>query len=65
MNFEKKMTIIFQDIILDINIVHVIKGIVTDISDESICVMLENNKFMIFPTQSLLEIAQCNEYENY
>ncbi|KYK27471.1 hypothetical protein AYK20_02655 [Thermoplasmatales archaeon SG8-52-1] len=60
MNSVRKMTIIFQDIIQDVNIVHIVKGIITDITDSSICVMLENNNFMVFTTESLLEIS---EYE--
>ena len=63
MNSVKKMTIIFQDNIQDVNIVNSVKGIITDISDISICVMLENNKFMMFTTKSLLEITECSEYE--
>lgn len=63
MNSVKKMIIIFQDNIQDVNIIHIVKGIITDISDTSICVMLENNNFMVFTTESLLEIIGYSEYE--
>ena len=58
MNSVKKMNIIFQDNIQDVNIVHIVKGIITDITNTSICVMLENNNFMVFTTESLLEISE-------
>ncbi len=63
MKSAMKMEIIFQDKILDLNIVHTIIGIVTDMSDESLTVMLENNKFIIITLKSLLEINEPKEYD--
>lgn len=60
MKSVRKITIFFQDNIQDVDIIHSVTGIITDISDTVICVMLENNKFMMFTSKSLLEIT---EYE--
>jgi len=58
MKSEKKMEIIFQDKISNINIVNTIFGLVTDYSDESLTVMLPDSKFMIITINSLLEIKE-------
>ena len=63
MNSVRKVIIIFQDNIQDVYIKHIVSGIITDITDSSICVMLDNNNFMVFTTESLLEIIGLSGYE--
>ena len=61
MNSETKMEIIFQDKIEDIVILNTIHGIITDLSDNSLTIMLQNGNFMIISTKSLLEIKELDK----
>jgi len=63
MSTENKMEIVFQEKIKDIIIVNTILGVLTDVSNESLTVMLQNNKFIIISTKYLLEINNCKEYD--
>jgi hypothetical protein len=61
MNTETKMEIIFQDKIEDIVILNTIHGIITDLSDSTLTIMLQNGNFMIISTKSLLEIKELDK----
>jgi len=63
MNIENMMEIVFQDKIKDIIIVNTIFGVLTDVSNESLTVMLQNNKFIVISTKYLLEINDWKEYD--
>ena len=63
MNIENMMEIVFQVKIKDIIIVNTIFGVLTDVSNESLTVMLQNNKFIVISTKYLLEINDWKEYD--
>jgi ABC-type dipeptide/oligopeptide/nickel transport system ATPase subunit len=62
MNPAKKMQIVFQEKISSVNTINTVLGVITDITEESLTLKLQNNRYMIISAQSLLEI---NESQNY
>ena len=54
----KKMVIIFQDKIFDLNMVHTVVGLLTDVTDSALTVLLNNGKFMIIAKETLLEVKE-------
>ena len=62
MNPAKKMQIVFQEKISSVDIINTVLGVITDITEDTLTVMLQNNKYMIISAKSLLEI---NESQNY
>ena len=63
MNLDNMMEIIFQDKIKDVVIVNTILGILTDVSNESLTIKLQNNNFIIISTKCLLEINDWKEHD--
>jgi hypothetical protein len=63
MNSENKVEIIFQEKIKDIEIINTIQGIITDITDESLTMMLQDGKIIIISTKCLVEIKEWKEYD--
>ena len=61
MNPAKKMQIVFEEKISSVNIINTVHGVITDITEDTLTLMLQNNKYMIISAKSLLEI---NESEN-
>ena len=58
MNTINKMELVFQDRIKDIIIVNTILGFLTDFSNESLTVMLQNDKFIILRLRILRGLKQ-------
>ena len=63
MNMENMMEIVFQDKIEDIITVNTICGVLTDVSNESLTILLQNNNFIVISTKYLLEINDCKKYD--
>ncbi len=54
----KKMLVVFQDKLLDLNIVHTISGVITDVSDISLTVIMQSGKCTVIPKESLLQVDE-------
>ena len=54
----KLMEVIFLDNLKDLQMVHNISGIISDISDTSLTVLMKSGKITVIPRQSLLEIKE-------
>jgi hypothetical protein len=63
MNSENKVEIIFQEKIKDIEIINTIQGIITDVTNESLTMMLQDGKIIIISTKCLVEIKEWKKYD--